>query len=517
MTRSLAFLGPWDLHPDLSALAEGPDTVEVLLVRSIAKGASLRWHRQKLVLVLSAMQHFAEELRALGYRVHERTAPSYVAAIEQQLAEASYEALHVMQPKEWGLDQALRKAQFSVPVVWHEDSGAAGHFLISREDFATWASTQKGPQLRMDVFYRWMRKRFEILLSDSGGPLGGKWSFDADNRKPARGVRPPLRVRPQPDAVTRGVMDEVAGWSHAWGMSEPFSWPVTREDARAELQQFVRHRLQDFGAFQDAMLNDEPFMWHAWLSTSLNLGLLRPMEVIEAVVAAGAAGDAPLNSVEGLVRQILGWREFMRGVYWLRMPDLRAANLLQADRPLPAFYWDSRKTDMQCLKEAVRAVEAYGYAHHIQRLMVLGNFALLAGVRPLEISHWFWAGFVDAFEWVELPNVHGMAVFADDTFTTKPYAASGNYIHKMSDHCKGCRYRVKEKFGEDACPFNPLFWRFMVLHRERLSQNFRLKRLYATWDRKSESDREATLASAEAFLASLVPAPAGMEFLDDAC
>jgi deoxyribodipyrimidine photolyase-related protein len=247
----------------------------------------------------------------------------------------------------------------------------------------------------------------------------------------------------------------------------------------------------------------------------MNLGLLRPIEVLERIVAAHQAG-MPLAAAEGLLRQILGWREYVRAMYWLRMPRMRSANALGAKRPLPVFYWEPERTEMRCVRSAAGQVHRTGYAHHIQRLMVLGNFALLAGIDPLAVSHWFWAGFVDAYEWVELPNVHGMALFADDGFTTKPYAASGAYIHRMSDHCGGCRFDPKRRTGPDACPFNPLFWSFLARHRERFGRHPRLGALYRTWDRFAETERAAVLASADAVLAGLTPAEA-YRFDDDRC
>ena len=249
---------------------------------------------------------------------------------------------------------------------------------------------------------------------------------------------------------------------------------------------------------------------------AMNLSLLHPQEAIDAALVAYEAGAAPLNAVEGFVRQLLGWREFIRGVYWTRMPGMRHANALGAGRPLPRFYWEPEATEWACLRDSAQAVRDHGYAHHIQRLMILGNFALLAGVRPLDVSHWFWAGFVDAYEWVQLPNVHGMALYADDGFTTKPYAASGAYVQRMSDYCAGCPQDVKRRHGEDACPFNPLFWRFMVEHRERLSANPRVGALYGNWDRWAPAEREAILASAERILAELEPADPGWTFADDA-
>jgi deoxyribodipyrimidine photolyase-related protein len=521
MTRPAWFVGPWDLNRRLACVPPEPGAGTVVLVESMAKGSALPYHRKKLVLVLSAMRHFAEELAAEGFEVEIVRAPSYVEGLRRHVAARGSSCVHALLPREHGLQRALEQADLGVPLHLHDDGGPGGHFLLPRAEVLAWmrqarARSRQG-QLRMDTFYRWMRERTGLLM-DAQGPLGGRWSLDVENRRAVpKGTRPPAVPSHPPDAVTAAVMARVARWPGHWGEVDGFDWPVTRAGALAELEHFCAHRLASFGDFQDALVDGEPWLWHARLSTALNLGLLHPAELVEAALGALQAGRAPLNAVEGFVRQVIGWREFIRGVYWVQMPELRDANLLGADRPLPDFYWQPERTQMRCVQQAVQAVQQHGYAHHIQRLMVLGNLAMLLGVRPIEISHWFWAGFVDAYEWVELPNVHGMAVYADDTFTTKPYAASGNYLHKMGDHCGRCRYRVAQKHGPDACPFNPLFWGFMVKHRERLSNNVRLAQLYATWDRKSEADRIATLASAEAFLSTLRPAEHGWSFDDDAC
>ena len=478
------------------------------MVESITKGNALPFHKKKLVLVLSAMRHFAEELRQDGYRVEVVRAASYVEGIAKHVALHNSSRIIALAPRDYGLDQALRRANFGVPLELHDDGGSGGHFLLPRAVFAEWASGRE--HLRMDVFYRWMRRRTSTLMN-GGKPEGGKWSFDSENRKKVRGQVPPdLPVFP-PDALTRRVMAEVAVWSDGWGDAEGFGWPVTRVDALDALHQFVDQRLIHFGDFQDAMVEGESFLWHACLSPALNLGLLSPQDVLDVVLAAYGQG-APLNAVEGLVRQIIGWREFIRGVYWLKMPGLREANRFNAQLPLPDFFWDPSRTDMACVQDAVRSVHTHGYAHHIQRLMVLGNIGLLLGVQPLELSHWFWAGFVDAHEWVELPNVVGMALAADATFTTKPYAASGAYINKMSNHCRGCRFNVKVRSGQDACPFNALFWEFMVRHRETLAQNPRLGMLLRTWDRFSSDEQAATLERASSFRRGLTPAASDERF-----
>lgn len=515
MSLPLYFVGPWDLHPDLACVPPSPTAGTVVLIESRAKGSALPYHRKKLVMILSAMHHFAEDLRARGYTVDVVRAETYVDGIQQTIDNRGATEVHALTPREWGLAQALEKATFSVPLHLHEDGGPGGHFLLTKQEALDLLSAQK-KTLRMDVFYRAMRKRFGVLMAE-GKPEGGKWSYDADNRKPAKGVTPPPTSVVQPTPLTQKMMERVSRWPNHWGQVDGFDWPVTRAQALTVLSEFLDQRLPQFGDYQDAMLNGEVWMWHARLSTALNLSLLHPMELIAAVEARYAEGRAPLNAVEGLIRQILGWREFIRAVYWRQMPGMRSANHLQANRPLPKFFWEPERTKMKCMSEALSAVKTHGYAHHIQRLMILGNFALLAEVDPIEVSHWFWAGFVDAYEWVELPNVHGMALYADPSFTTKPYAASGNYINKMSNHCRGCHYKVKDKTGPTACPFNPLFWNFMVRHRELLTQNPRLSRLYGNWDRKTPEAQQEAIQTAQDFLDSLEPSDHGWSFHDDAC
>ena len=513
MNRPAYFVGPWDLNRDLACVPTDPAQGTVVLVESVGK-SRLSYHRKKLVLVLSAMRHFAEELRADGFSVEVVRARSYAQGIRRHVARVGATEVHALLPREWGLLKQLEAAELGAPVVWHDDGGPGGHFLLPRDAFGNWAEGRK--QLRMDLFYKFFRKQRGILLDGDRKPVGGRWSFDQDNRKKVpKGVTPPPLPRFEPDALTQAVMEEVASWDHGWGSVDGFAWPVTRADAKRALDAFVAERLHLYGDYQDALVTGEPFLWHACISPALNLGLLHPQELVDAALRAWDAGTAPINAIEGFIRQVLGWREFMRGVYWHRMPGLREANRFGAEMPLPAFFWEPERTDMLCVREAVSAVRDHGYAHHIQRLMVLGNLAMLLGVRPLDVSHWFWAGFVDAFEWVELPNVHGMAIGADTTFTTKPYAASGSYIHKQGDHCKGCRYNVKKRTGEDACPFNSLFWDFMVKHREALATNPRIAVLYRSWDRWDDEEQQAIRARAATLREAFVPLDHGWTFHDD--
>ncbi|MEZ4250109.1 MAG: cryptochrome/photolyase family protein [Polyangiales bacterium] len=518
------FVGPWDLNRGYPCVPSSPDAGTVVLIESEAKGAALPWHAKKLVLVLSAMRHFAAELERDGFDVTVLRAPSYLEGIRRHVQARGSSEVHAMRPREHALDVRLSRAAengtLGVPMHLHDDGGEGRPFLLARDEAARWCASQKprGGELqrwRQDRFYAHVRQKTGWLM-EGGKPIGGKYSFDADNRNVPKGTRPPKRLRFSPDTTTERTMRRVTrDFPRVWGSVEGFDWPVTRDDARRALGHFVTDCAKDFGPFQDAMLEDEPWLWHALLSVPLNLGLITPQEMVEAALEAHDRGRMPIASCEGFVRQVAGWREFMRAVYWARMPAMRDANELGGKRRLPTFYWEPETTDMRCVRSAAGQVRDTGYAHHIQRLMVLGNLGLLYGVDPLELSHWFWAGFVDAYEWVELPNVHGMALYADPTFTTKPYAASGAYVHRMSDHCRECRYDVKQRVGDEACPFNALYWDFLAKHRERLERNPRVRALFGTWDRWDEGHREEIRARAAALREAWEPMESYGEFADD--
>jgi deoxyribodipyrimidine photolyase-related protein len=356
----------------------------------------------------------------------------------------------------------------------------------------------------MEHFYREMRREHDILM-EGDKPTGGAWNFDAENRKPlpASTLLPP-RLRFPPDETTQAVIELVEQrFSDHFGGIEDFGWPVSRQDALRALNDFIDVGLPRFGDYQDAMRAGAPFLFHSLLAPALNLGLLSPREVCEAAEGAWRSGSAALNAVEGFVRQILGWREYVRGVYWSLMPEYGERNALQATRRLPAFYWTG-DTSMRCLREAVSDTARHAYSHHIQRLMVTGNFALLAGVSPREIERWYLAVYADAFEWVEMPNTLGMAVFADGgQMASKPYAASGAYIDRMSDFCSGCAYDVKQKTGPNACPFNYLYWAFLIRQKDRLSNNPRLAMPYRTLAGWTAERQAAILVEAAEFLDGL--------------
>ena len=389
-----------------------------------------------------------------------------------------------------------------MPVEACEDS----RFICSSGRFQTWAQGKR--QLRMEYFYREMRRETGLLM-DGDQPEGGQWNYDAENRKKLpTGIAAPRRKRFAPDAATRQVMALVESrFSDHFGDLDSFDWPVTHEQAEAALSHFLADILPSFGDWQDAMAEGEAFLWHSLISTSLNLGLLDPLDVCRRAEAEYRKGRVPMNAVEGFIRQVLGWREFVRGIYWLKVPEYRHRNALDADRTLPWFYW-SGDTDMACVADVVTQARKHAYAHHIQRLMVTGNLAMLLGVHPDPVDDWYMVVFADAFEWVEMPNTRGMATFADGGIVgSKPYAASGAYIDRMSDYCAGCRYSVKQKTGEGACPFNRLYWGFLERNRKTLRDNPRLAMPFRTLERWAPEQRQALVDEAEACREALGATP----------
>jgi deoxyribodipyrimidine photolyase-related protein len=497
LTRGLASLA--DLDP-------AADTV--LLAEVMGECTYVPHHPKKIALVLSAMRHFAAALEAEGVRVryirlddpaNTGTLAGEVARAAEALAPA---AIVVTEPGEWRVLEDMRSWErlAGIPVEIREDR----RFLCSRAEFAAWAQGRK--TLRMEFFYREMRRRTGLLM-EGGEPVGGAWNFDAENRKPLpRGLTIPKPPRFAPDAVTAEVLDLVARLFPAnFGTLEGFSFPVTSAEAEAALGAFLRDRLPSFGDYQDAMATGEPVLFHSLISTSLNLGLLDPLKVCRRAEAEWRAGRAPLNAVEGFIRQIIGWREYVRGLYWLKMPGYAALNALGADRALPEFYWTG-DSGMACIDAVVRQTRDEAYAHHIQRLMVTGNFALIAGIDPGAVNEWYLSVYADAFEWVELPNTHGMALHADGgIMASKPYAASGKYIDRMSDYCRTCRHDVKETTGPNACPFNALYWDFLARHRQRFEANPRMAQMYRTMDRMGPAKLVAIRARAAAFLDRVAP------------
>ncbi len=500
--RHLLVLGD-QLSRDVGSLAHAdPQALRVLMIESDALARALPHHKQKLVLFLSAMRHFAEDLRADGFEVDYRKADSLEQGVKAYVTEHGGARLEVMQPTDWGVEDRLRAAAQSAggSLRVHENE----LWLTTDPEFDDWAAGRKS--LRLEYFYRTVR-RARGWLMDGDQPLGGKWNFDADNRRtPPPGHAFPELPRFAPDPLTQTVIAEVeASYPGHFGSTEGFAWPVTREHAVASLDDFLEHRLAEFGPYEDAIVEDEPGVYHSLLSPSLNLGLLHPAEVCERALDRAADPDngVPLQSIEGFIRQLLGWREFVRHVYRHGMPELREANGLEHDQPLPALYWGT-PTSMRCLGSAVQQLLETGHTHHIQRLMVLGNFALIARVDPRELNDWFLGCYVDALDWVVTPNVMGMSQFADlGSFTSKPYAASGKYIDRMSDHCARCAYDVSKTVGAEACPLNSLYWEFVDHHSERLAGNGRMGLVLNNWARRDEVTKSSILQRAAEVRAAL--------------
>jgi deoxyribodipyrimidine photolyase-related protein len=474
----------------------------VLMVEATAFARKLPYHPHKLVAVFSAMRHYRDALRAAGRTVHYRRAGTFREGLAAHLADHPGDEVVAMRPASHGAGARLRElveaAGGTLSLVDND------LFLVGPDAFDEWAAD--ADRLRQEDFYRWQRRRTGYLMDD-GEPVGGQWNFDADNREtPPADYDPPEPPSFEPDGTTREVREWVAEtfaggyddqpYGGDWADPGPFRWPVTRADAERALVTFVDERLAAFGDYQDAMRTDEWALHHSLLSVPLNLGLLRPREVIEAAVEAYRERDRPLNSVEGFVRQVLGWREFMRHVYRREMPGMATANQLGADRPLPELYWTG-ETEMACVGDAVGGVRERGYSHHIERLMVLSNLATLLGVEPAALNRWFHAAYVDAFHWVTTPNVVGMGTFGTDAVSTKPYVSSANYIERMSDHCEGCVYDPDATTGERACPFNALYWDFLDRHEERLRSNHRMGLVYSHLDGKDDAELAAVRERAD--------------------
>ena len=464
-------------------------------------------HRMRTAVFLSAMRHFAIEQERKGRRVRyiKLDAPGSTHTLAGEIARAAGvlkpRRIRMTHPGEWRVLKMARSLERSLnlPVEIHPDD----HFLTPIEEFQSWASKRRA--LTMEYFYREQRKRTGALM-DKGKPIGGAWNFDAENRKTFRAApAAPAPVSHQPDDITREVIDLVnRRYPHAPGRLSPegFIWPVTARAASRALDDFITHRLPDFGAYEDAMWTGEPVLFHSLLSVPLNLKLLDPRDCVAKAEAAYHAGAAPLNSVEGFVRQIIGWREFIRGVYWTEGPGYRDRNSLDQHGALPEFFWTG-ETDMVCMRESLSPVLDHAWSHHIPRLMVISAFCMMAGVHPRAIGDWFFAMYADSVDWVTTPNTIGMAMHCDgrDNLSgvvgTKPYAASGRYIDRMSNFCKRCRYSLDARAGDDACPYNTLFWDFLLRNRERFASNQRMTMMLRNLDRIGTADRVEITISAD--------------------
>jgi deoxyribodipyrimidine photolyase-related protein len=494
--QSLILILGDQLSFDLSALRQAEKSRDIILMAEVAEETTYAaHHKKKFVLVFSAMRHFALALRERGWTVDyvKLTDAGNTCSLAGEIARAQLRHgiadVMMTEPAEWRLAEALK----------HIRTLEDARFVCSHATFNGWAKTRK--ELRMEYFYRDMRRTTSLLMNGDE-PEGGKWNYDAENREAAKAdIVPPQPIRFAPDAITQEVIALVEEkFSKNFGDLTPFWFAVTAEDAQTALEFFLNHALPHFGETQDAMVQDQYFMHHSLLSPYLNIGLLNPLDVCRRVEQRYREGRAPLAAAEGFIRQIIGWREYIRGIYWLKMPEYVNVNSLQATRPLPDFYWDG-ETKMNCISQVVKQTKQEAYAHHIQRLMITGNFALLAGLNPRHVHEWYLAVYIDAFEWVELPNTIGMALHADGGLLgSKPYAASGNYINKMSNYCKSCQFNVKKRIGDDACPFNALYWDFIARHYERFRKNPRMSQTCFTYGKFSDADKQDITNQANRFL-----------------
>lgn len=506
MTTLRLILGD-QLSKSISSLEGYDASKDIILMCEVWEEATyVKHHKKKIAFLFSAMRHFSQELEQSGYRVKyiklddKNNAGSFRTEVKRAITLHGIDRIVVTYPGEYRVLANMKnwESNFGIPVEIRQDN----RFLCNPEDFFNWAKDRK--QLRMEYFYREMRKKYSILM-EGDKPVGGQWNYDAENRKPPKdGLKVPQPFMHAKDDITNEVITLVADrFPDHFGDLEPFYFAVTRDMALQVLQLFIEQRLSYFGDYQDAMIQGEPWMYHSHISFYLNCGLLLPLECVKAAEDAYHKAKAPLNAVEGFIRQIIGWREYVRGIYWMRMPEYVEENFFEATRSLPDFYWTAN-TNMNCLHQCVQETKENAYAHHIQRLMVLGNFALLAGIDPKEINEWFLIVYADAYEWVELPNVTGMILFADGGYlASKPYAAGGSYINKMSDYCKNCTKKVTEKNGPDACPFNYLYWDFLARNREKLQANQRIGMMYKTYDRMTENKKQAISDDSRNLLDSL--------------
>ena len=507
MTQNLVVILGDQLNLKISSLKNfDPKEDNILLCEVLEEASYVKHHKKKIVFIFSAMRHFGDLLEQSGFSVSyiklndPANTGSFFGEVERAANKYSPDKIIITEPGEYRVLEDIRDWESNLNIT--VEILADDRFLTSHDEFSNWAAGRK--ELRMEYFYRVVRKKYNILM-DGEKPEGGKWNYDNENRKPLKGnlIIPKIFLS-KPDTITNEVISLTSErFSDHFGDIEPFHYAVTRDQALQALKKFVKERLEKFGDYQDAMVQDEPWLFHSHIGLYLNSGLLLPLECVEYAQQAYQKGNAPLNSVEGFIRQIIGWREYIRGIYWLKMPQYKRLNFLGAERKLPDFFWDG-DTKMNCLKQCVKETKTNAYAHHIQRLMVLGNFSLIAGLKPEEVNEWYLIVYIDAFEWVELPNVTGMILFADGgLLASKPYAASGAYINRMSDYCKNCDYKVSKKNGEDACPFNYLYWNFLINNKDKLKKNHRLSLIYKSLERMDDAKINSIQSDSIKFFKSL--------------
>lgn len=495
------------LNEQISSLSDCDKQNDVVLIAEVREEATyVKHHKKKIVLLFSAMRHFANQLRDANFNVayryydDEDNQGSLLNEVKLALQRHNLQHVVVTFPGEYRLLKSMQQWEqvLGVSVEIRPDD----RFISTPEQFSKWADGRK--QWRMEYFYRDMRRQTGLLM-EGDQPIGGKWNFDHDNRKsmPAD-VQPPKPYTVEPDETTQAVMKLVENtFPDHMGKATDFSYAVTRLQALEVAKQFIDQRLPNFGDYQDAMREGDVWLFHSHLSFYLNSGLLLPLEVMQMAEQAYFDNAAPLNAVEGFIRQILGWREYVRGFYWHCMPTLQHDNYFEHTRALPEFYWTAH-TNMNCMRQCISDTKQHAYAHHIQRLMVIGNFSLLAGLDPVAVNEWYLLVYADAYEWVEMPNVSGMILFADGgKLASKPYVASGQYINRMSDYCKNCGYSVSKKTGPKACPFNYLYWDFLIKHQDKLAKNPRMALIYKSLGRMSEDNIAAMQEQAQALLSKL--------------
>jgi deoxyribodipyrimidine photolyase-related protein len=507
MTKTLRLVMGDQLSRNVSSLAGAAAATDVILMVEVkAEVTSVKHHKHKIVLVLSAMRHFAKSLRGEGFHVDyvmlddPKNTQSFTTELQRAVKRHGAKRLIVTEASEWRVHEMMQgwADATGIDVEFRPDE----RFMCSRETFAKWAEGRRS--FRMEFFYREMRKSTGLLMRD-GEPEGGQWNFDAENRKRLpKDAEVPKRLSFPPDHITQDIVQLVEKhYADHFGTLHHYGWAVRRDDALLALDHFIEHSLPQFGDYQDAMKSGEDFIHHSALSPYINIGLLSPREVSDAAENAYRHGRAPLNAVEGFIRQIIGWREYVNGIYWTQMPAYAEGNFLNGKRALPSFFWWG-EVPMHCLSECIRNTRDNAYAHHIQRLMVIGNFALLAGVKPKQIEEWFLIVYADAFEWVELPNVHGMVMHADGgLLASKPYVASGAYINRMSDYCASCQFDPAIKTGPKACPYNYLYWNFLMEHEAVLGKNPRMAMPYRNLQKMAERQKQVVRDDATRFLESL--------------
>lgn len=484
------------LNTKISSLSDiDKETDTVLMCEIWDEATYVKHHKKKIAFLFSAMRHFAAHLENMGYKIRyiklddEDNSGSFTGEIKRAIEHLKSNKVIVTEAGEYRVQQMIAswEKDLNIEVDIRPDS----RFLATHKDFQEWAEDRK--TLRMEYFYREMRRKYDVLITPDGAAEGGEWNYDDQNRKSFyHDLDIPKPYTAQIDEITQDVIELVSKrFESHFGDIDPFYFAVTREQALYALDKFIEERLSNFGDYQDAMVENEPWLFHSHLSFYINCGLLLPLEVIKKAEDAYYNEKAPLNAVEGFIRQILGWREYVRGIYWLMMPDYADANYLDAQRKLPSFFWDAN-TKMNCMRQSIKETKENAYAHHIQRLMVIGNFCLIAGLSPSAVNEWYLLVYADAYEWVEMPNVTGMILFADGgKLASKPYAASGSYINKMSNYCKNCSYSVTKKNGPKACPFNYLYWNFMDENKDVLEGNPRLGFSYRTLNKMSDEKRKA--------------------------